>query len=556
MYIYSAILKHGHSNFSLEIIEYCGPSDLISREQYYLDLLKPEYNLLTIAGNSTDYKHTVESKLQNTLSQHKRVKIEVIDLDLKTKTTYNSIREAAKAIGKYHQAITKYFQYKQTTPYLGRYIFKKVEDEPGGPKFNILNKIEDTSCSALLLTGQRNNILFIQTKSKNTKNSFNNSMFHTRVRAANRIGPHDLDVTSVIVGSLLGDCTIKRSVEGTRLVYKQSIVHKDYLFWLYNLSTIRNLKKSLSSCSSSLVKKSGFCSASNVNSPSASLQSKIDAWAKNDEKLNPNFVSGFVDGNSSFSLRLERSNKGKIGWKVFPIFYIKVQSKEIALLHSIQLFFGVGIISLRKDKSIIYTVESVEHLINIIIPHFIKYPLLTQKQADLILFKKGLEILYQEQPLSLEGFRRLVRISAAMSKGLTDKLKVAFPGIVPVERPLIETPAITEAWWVVGFSEALGTFLVSMQIGKSDKKGYQTQLKFFITLDPKDINLVQNFENYFGCGRFNVYSDKIIFFVSRLIDIDSKIIPFFLQYLLQGTKFSDFQDFCKMTDLIKKKLKT
>ena len=60
-------------------------------------------------------------------------------------------------------------------------------------------------------------------------------MFHTRVRAANRIGPHNLDVISVLVGSLLGDCyASKRSVEGTRLVYKQSIVHKDYLFWLFN----------------------------------------------------------------------------------------------------------------------------------------------------------------------------------------------------------------------------------------------------------------------------------------------------------------------------------
>jgi hypothetical protein len=97
----------------------------------------------------------------------------------------------------------------------------------GGPKLNILNKIKDTSCLALLLTGQRNNIQSLPTKIKNTKNS----MFHTRVRAANRIGPHPLDVISVLVGTLLGDCyASKRAVEGTRLVYKQSIVHKDYLF--------------------------------------------------------------------------------------------------------------------------------------------------------------------------------------------------------------------------------------------------------------------------------------------------------------------------------------
>lgn len=55
----------------------------------------------------------------------------------------------------------------------------------GGPKLYILNKIKDTSYLALLLIGQRNNILSLQTKSKNTKNSSNNPMFHTRVRAIN-----------------------------------------------------------------------------------------------------------------------------------------------------------------------------------------------------------------------------------------------------------------------------------------------------------------------------------------------------------------------------------
>jgi len=30
----------------LEILEYCDPLNIISREQYYLDNLKPEYNIL------------------------------------------------------------------------------------------------------------------------------------------------------------------------------------------------------------------------------------------------------------------------------------------------------------------------------------------------------------------------------------------------------------------------------------------------------------------------------------------------------------------------------
>ena len=50
MRIDRALLKYGYSKFKLEILEYCKISNLIEREQYYLDNLKPEYNILLKAG--------------------------------------------------------------------------------------------------------------------------------------------------------------------------------------------------------------------------------------------------------------------------------------------------------------------------------------------------------------------------------------------------------------------------------------------------------------------------------------------------------------------------
>jgi len=58
--------------------------------------------------------------------------------------------------------------------------------------------------------------------------------FHTRCRAMNRVGPHDMDVISVIFGLILGDGYLSnRTGEGVRICIKQSIKHKDYLFSLY-----------------------------------------------------------------------------------------------------------------------------------------------------------------------------------------------------------------------------------------------------------------------------------------------------------------------------------
>jgi len=45
MYICRALKKHGYSNFSLIILEYCEPAKCIEREKYYIDLLGSEYNI-------------------------------------------------------------------------------------------------------------------------------------------------------------------------------------------------------------------------------------------------------------------------------------------------------------------------------------------------------------------------------------------------------------------------------------------------------------------------------------------------------------------------------
>jgi group I intron endonuclease len=62
--IYNSILKYGHSNFSIDILEYSEPDLLIEREQYYIDLLKPEYNILKTAGSSLGFKHSINTKLK------------------------------------------------------------------------------------------------------------------------------------------------------------------------------------------------------------------------------------------------------------------------------------------------------------------------------------------------------------------------------------------------------------------------------------------------------------------------------------------------------------
>ena len=84
-----------------------------------------------------------------------------------------------------------------------------------------------------------------------------------KIKAKNRIGPHNEDIISVLVGSLLGDAHAEKLYNGgVRFRFRQSIKHKDYIHWLYDFFNKR-----------------GYC---NNNLPSISIQ-KYGSAKKNYE---------------------------------------------------------------------------------------------------------------------------------------------------------------------------------------------------------------------------------------------------------------------------------
>lgn len=167
--IYRSILKYGLSEFRLEVIEYCNSEDVLKREQFFLDCLNPEYNILKIAGSRRGFKvldetkakisktltgrvlsesvkikikesrigvkHSEETKAKlrehllylnkNILAGKKSIKVTILDLDTNVFTEYSSIRKAAEAVGSYAHNIIKYENLKltknYTKPFKGRF---------------------------------------------------------------------------------------------------------------------------------------------------------------------------------------------------------------------------------------------------------------------------------------------------------------------------------------------------------------------------------------------------------------------------------------------------
>jgi hypothetical protein len=153
-YICSAIIKYGLQDFSLEILEYCEPDKLLIREKYYIDL-GTEYNIVqdptippmsgrthskeskTIMSDAhkkidhpgrykPGHKHSDKTRNNIKAAQPTSQQIEVTDIKNNTTTSYDSIREAARALNINQSSISMFLKNNQQKPYKGQYIFKKI----------------------------------------------------------------------------------------------------------------------------------------------------------------------------------------------------------------------------------------------------------------------------------------------------------------------------------------------------------------------------------------------------------------------------------------------
>ena len=95
--------------------------------------------------------------------------------------------------------------------------------------------------------------------------------------------------------------------------------------------------------------------------------------------------------------------------------------------------------------------------------------------------------------------------------------------------------------------------MVKVKVNKNSKFGTQVHLEFQVTQHIRDENLMKSFIYYLNCGTFNKNKDVCVFRVTKFVDIINKIIPLFNNNLILGVKGEDFNDFCKVAEMMKNK---
>ena len=266
----------------------------------------------------------------------------------------------------------------------------------------------------------------------------------------------------------------------------------------------------------------------------------FSSYSSSNNNINPYFITGLVDGEGSFTIKIVPNKKLKLGYQIQPIFQLNMHIRDSNLLLLMKKFYGDRgfIYENSKLNTVEYRLAKFEDLLNIVIPHFNNYPLQTSKLIDYELWKECLILMAKKEHLTDLGLEKIISIKGAINRGLPNSIKEAFPNIVERSRPeysIAEEPL--NPYWVSGFIEAESCFFAGFE------KSGQLRINFIIGLNERDKPILIKMKSYFeeigkiyALSSNNAYQYK----VSQKQNINNVIIKHFDLYPLIGNKLINY----------------
>ena len=285
-------------------------------------------------------------------------------------------------------------------------------------------------------------------------------------------------------------------------------------------------------------------------------QNQNKGYNTNADKLDPMWITGFVDAEGCFSIIIEISEPLK--WKVRACFEINLHEKDAKILYKIQSFFGVGAIyNIPDRKKSVYRVSNVNYLNSVITPHFTRYHLISKKGLDFFLWSKVVKIILNKDHLNKAGFFTILSYYASINRGVSKKVLKYYPDILPSDKPFINLPDSLNPQWVSGFVAGDGGFSIYVRPAKDYALSEKVYCRFHIAQHSKDIELMKLFIKFFDCGlvnlRSNLSTPRCDYIVQDVTCLLKKIIPHFDLYPLLNLKQKDYICFKKAMLMIKSK---
>ena len=158
--------------------------------------------------------------------------------------------------------------------------------------------------------------------------------------------------------------------------------------------------------------------------------------ADNQQERLDSYIAGYVDGEGSFSVSVQRNRSCRVGFQLVPEFHVSQNGDRAQVLEMIHDRLGCGYIkpNSKRDRALVFVVRNREALLGCVIPFFERNPLLSAKQADVAKFALVVRGMAQGHHLTRAGFGRLLEVALSMNGGGRFR-RVRWNELVAIQNP-------------------------------------------------------------------------------------------------------------------------
>ena len=134
------------------------------------------------------------------------------------------------------------------------------------------------------------------------------------------------------------------------------------------------------------------------------------------ERLNAEWVVGFVDGEGCFFVGINRQPSMKIGWQVLPELRVVQHQKDVAILEQLQKFFGFGQVTTNHGDRKELRIRGLKQLAEVA-TFFRQHPLRTVKRSSFDCFAEVIAMMKRGDHLTEKGLERIRVLASRMNRG-------------------------------------------------------------------------------------------------------------------------------------------
>jgi hypothetical protein len=138
--------------------------------------------------------------------------------------------------------------------------------------------------------------------------------------------------------------------------------------------------------------------------------------ADSSERLNPDWISGFIDGEGCFHVGISKHPEVSFGYQILPELTVVQHERDLSLLHQLRSTMDCGVVRRNHGDRFCWRVRNLKNLAEVIVPFFERHKLRSKKGVEFIKFAKVVRMMMEKKHLTEEGFEKICRIAESMNR--------------------------------------------------------------------------------------------------------------------------------------------